>query len=374
MKPSLLFLLALFFLSCQNQGNINPDTDSVITFDATQKPINKHYTEFLKDIRFIHLPLALGYPMEDYYSDFIETDDRIVLWSGSNQSMVHGSRAIFFLSKEGKIISVLTDAGKDPFQPQDMVDIEYNKYRDEFALIDFMGKKLFRYDKNGKMISQFPLDFRAVQIATLDKDHYAIYWFSFGPVIDQKVGIFSINDGKIVKTHIAYREASQGGVSMTGPLFRDNRGVGFQVPQSDSILAVKKDTLAFSYRIDFGPKTLPAKFHQGFSVTSDENEWNSRYEKMSPFADLTKTFYSDDVLFVFFGYRKDYNLGVKQLRTGKEIIISHKALPGEYPYTLPLMGNKLVFNCNAANFIADADSLKSVRSPAEWESLMKKYP
>jgi hypothetical protein len=345
-----------------------------ITFDAGQLPVTAHYTEFLENIRFIHLPLTSGIAMEDYYSDFLLTPDRIVLWSGTDQSMVKNHRVLLFMSLEGTVIKTIRDAEKDPFQPNDMVGIDYNEERDEFGLIDYMGMKLFRYTKDGQIIENYPLTFRPFQIKTIDRDHYAIYWFKFAPVVDHFIGIFSVPEGKVVDTLLAYSEENKRGVVLTDPLFRDSRGVGFLTFQSDSILLINKDSLGYGYQVSFGANSLPPKYHEGFSVGLSGEDWTSRNNSLSKYAQLSASYFSENLQLITYSIKKDLLYGIINLKNDKQAVISRGCFPGEYPRVFALPGDQIVFNSDAASFISDADSVKSARTPAEWAALMKKYP
>ena len=377
-KVTTLFLiLALVCLpSCKSTPEAKGKllSGEPITFDAGLPPVESHYTDFLENIRFIHLPLSSGIAMEDYYSDFILTPDRIVLWSGTDQSMVKNHRVLLLMTHEGKMIKSIRDAEKDPFQPNDMVGIDYNQDRDEFGLIDCMGMKLFRYSKDGQVIENYPLTFRPCQIKTIDRDHYAIYWFNFAPVVDHYIGIFSVPEGKVVDTLLAYKEENKRGVMMTDPLFRDSRGAGFLTFQSDSILMINKDSIVFGYQVSFGANSLPTRYHEGFSVGLSGEDWTSRYNSLSKYAQLSASFFSENLQFITYSINKDLLYGMINLKNNKQAVISRDCFPGEYPRIFALPGDQIVFNSDAASFISDADSLKAARTPAEWAALIKKYP
>jgi len=361
-------ILILIITGCTSQKPEKQNGLKTYNFDINIPSSIDHYTEWLTDINY--LLIDYNETPINYITDVIETEDRIIIWLGTKQSMVPGKEILIY-DKELHKIATIKEDGKSPYAPMDMVDMVYNTELKELSVIDHMGEKLWRYDNDGKFINSQKLTLKPIQIANFDSENYAIMWYTWDKIVDHRIGIYSIQEELITDTILAFREELHYGLSITYPMKKGGEQIFFHPHNSDSISILRSDSLTPYYRIYFGNKSLPSKFHQGFSRNVENYEdWAREIRDYVILGSVN--FFKNFIIFVY-GYMEEWSYAAINTSTEKMIKFKQEFLPSEYKIHFSAGGDRVAIPVEAIDFINDINNLQKKLGQADWDKLLLKY-
>ena len=244
MKPICLFLVSLFFFSCNSHEGKLPENVELVPV-VCENP-TKDASAFLDKIEIV--------PLETNDSILFDIPSSIFYDKKSDMYVLMSDMDVFTFTGDGKSIgNSVKKRGQGPDEYTMVVDMKFNHFLHGIDLLNPYGI-IYTYSPTFELLARrtFNPEFPLSYIMPLDSSHYVFKYASLW--VDQEIGFVNLENGNITLAN--YDGMISGGNGLEHPHFHkiDNglyfipQGIDYHIYQIDTL---KKKVFPVMY-LDFG--------------------------------------------------------------------------------------------------------------------------
>jgi hypothetical protein len=263
MRQTVVVSIALLILACNNQERkVDNDNLNHIDISKLSDSISNHFQK----ICYLSLEFKKNYPIGDI-NEVIVVDTSIYILDRKTES-------IFIYGRSGVFINVIAKHGKGPGEFINIMDFKiYNK--NLYALVN--RSKLYKYDLNGKLISEIRFQGFYADEFQISKEGilFVSNYTNKKTIKDQYSLRLCSEDGEIINSFLPYGKEFY--VVIMKPSNQSailENSFSFILPYGDVIYKITKNKIMQNYLIISNYKTLTSRILIDKSISNQQMIFN----------------------------------------------------------------------------------------------------